>query len=162
MSAPLLEVKDLAVHYGAVQALHGVSLSVAPGEVVALIGANGAGKTTTLKAVSGMLRASGGTVTLAGEKTGGLKSHELVGRGLAHAPEGRGIFLNLSVLDNVRIACHARGHGPLWQSLALTSGHFEREAAMTARAGELLEVMGLADRADETARNLPYGLQRRL
>ena len=99
MSAPLLEVKDLAVHYGAVQALHGVSLSVSPGEVVALIGANGAGKTTTLKAVSGMLRASGGTVTLAGEKTGGLKSHELV---------GRGIFLNLSVLENLELGAYLR------------------------------------------------------
>ncbi len=108
MSAPLLEVKDLAVHYGAVQALHGVSLSVSPGEVVALIGANGAGKTTTLKAVSGMLRASGGTVTLAGEKTGGLKSHELVGRGMAHAPEGRGIFLNLSVLENLELGAYLR------------------------------------------------------
>src|SRR5688572_23626271 len=86
--APVLEVKDLRVSYGAIQALRGVSLQVGTGEVVALIGANGAGKTSTLRAVSGLLRPSGGSVTLAAEDITGLKAHVLVPRGLAHAPEG--------------------------------------------------------------------------
>jgi branched-chain amino acid transport system ATP-binding protein len=108
VSAPLLEVKDLAVHYGAVQALHGVSLTVGPGEIVALIGCNGAGKTTTLKAVSRMLRASSGSVRLAGEDVTSLAAHQLVGRGMAHAPEGRGIFLNLTVLENLELGAYLR------------------------------------------------------
>ncbi|MBI3552449.1 MAG: ABC transporter ATP-binding protein [Elusimicrobia bacterium] len=104
----MLEVKDLVVHYGAVQALHGVSVHVEPGEIVALIGCNGAGKTTTLKAVSRMLRATSGAVSLAGEDVTGLSAHQLVGRGMAHAPEGRGIFLNLTVLENLELGAYLR------------------------------------------------------
>jgi branched-chain amino acid transport system ATP-binding protein len=105
---PLLEVRDLRVHYGAIEALRGVSLSVPRGEVVALIGANGAGKTTTLRAVSKMLRPSGGTVRFEGEEVTRLPSHALVARGMAHAPEGRGIFLNLTVRENLELGAYLR------------------------------------------------------
>ena len=110
-SAPaetILELQDLHVHYGAIHALHGVSLRVARGEVVALIGANGAGKTTTLRAVSGLLEPTSGRVILAGEDVAGVKAHQLVPKGLAHAPEGRGIFLNLSVEENLRLGAFLR------------------------------------------------------
>ena len=106
--APILEVKDLRVHYGAIEALRGVSLEVPSGQVVALIGANGAGKTTTLRAVSRMLRASGGSVRFLGEDLGRLASHEVVARGMAHAPEGRGIFLNLTVRENLEMGAYLR------------------------------------------------------
>ena len=108
MTAPLLQVRDLRVHYGAIEALRGVSLDVAEGQVVALIGANGAGKTTTLRAITSMVRASGGTIRLQGEDVTRLESHQIVMRGLAHAPEGRGIFLNLTVRENLEIGAFLR------------------------------------------------------
>ncbi len=105
---PLLTVEGLKVHYGAIQALRGVALSVGKGEAVALIGANGAGKTSTLRAVSGMLKPSGGRVTFAGQDITGTKAHLLVARGMAHAPEGRGIFPNLTVQENLDLGAYLR------------------------------------------------------
>ncbi len=103
-----LDVKDLSVSYGAIKALKGISLSVGKGEAVALIGANGAGKTSTLRAVSGMVKPAGGVITLHGENITGLKSHTLVPKGLAHAPEGRGIFPNLTVQENLDLGAYLR------------------------------------------------------
>ncbi|AKJ07758.1 amino acid/amide ABC transporter ATP-binding protein 2 (HAAT family) [Archangium gephyra] len=106
--APLLTVDGVKVSYGAIQALKGVTLKVGKGEVVALIGANGAGKTSTLRAVSGMLKPVGGRISFAGEDTTGAKAHTLVPRGMAHAPEGRGIFPNLTVLENLELGAYLR------------------------------------------------------
>ncbi|GAC1342746.1 MAG: ABC transporter ATP-binding protein [Myxococcales bacterium] len=106
--APLLELAGLDVHYGAIHALRGVSFQVAEGEIVTLIGANGAGKTTTLRAISGMLKASKGAITYQGKSIGGQKPHELVARGLCHAPEGRGIFPNLTVRENLLLGAFLR------------------------------------------------------
>jgi branched-chain amino acid transport system ATP-binding protein len=108
VSATLLALRDLDVHYGAIHALRGITFEVGEGEIVTLIGANGAGKTTTLRAVSGLLRASGGTIEYRGEKTAGLKPHKLVERGLSHAPEGRGIFPNLTVRENLQLGAFLR------------------------------------------------------
>jgi branched-chain amino acid transport system ATP-binding protein len=105
---PILEVKGLRVAYGAIEALHGIDLEVPAGEVVALIGANGAGKTTTLRAISRMIRSSSGTVRFLGEDVSGLPSHRIVARGMAHAPEGRGIFLNLTVAENLALGAYLR------------------------------------------------------
>jgi branched-chain amino acid transport system ATP-binding protein len=106
--ANVLEVRDLVVHHGVVQALSGLSLDVPEGRVVALIGANGAGKSTTLRAVSRMIRATAGSVRFQGEEVSRLASHELVARGMAHAPEGRGIFLNLTVQENLDLGAYLR------------------------------------------------------
>ena len=106
--SPILAVKGLRVAYGAIEALHGVDLEVPAGEVVALIGANGAGKTTTLRAISRMIRPSAGTVRFLGEDVTALPSHRLVARGMAHAPEGRGIFLNLTVGENLALGAYLR------------------------------------------------------
>ncbi len=106
--AAVLRVSDLVVHYGAIQALRGISLAVEAGQVVALIGANGAGKTTTLRAVSKMLRPTSGAVRFLGEDVTRLPSHALVERGMAHAPEGRGIFLNLTVAENIALGAYLR------------------------------------------------------
>ena len=108
MSEAVLTVKDLRVNYGAIEALRGVSLEVPDRQVVALIGANGAGKTTTLRAISKMLRPTTGTVTFLGEEISKLASHQIVARGMAHAPEGRGIFLNLSVHENLDLGAYLR------------------------------------------------------
>ena len=104
----LLDVSDIHVAYGAIQALHGVSLSVGEGEVVALIGANGAGKTSTLRAISGMLKPTRGRIVLRGDDVTGMKANLLVPRGMAHAPEGRGIFLNLTVQENLDLGAFLR------------------------------------------------------
>ncbi|WP_205624815.1 ATP-binding cassette domain-containing protein [Vulgatibacter incomptus] len=104
----MLRVDGLHVSYGAIRALHGVSLEVRPGEIVALIGANGAGKSTTLRAISGMIAPSSGSIRLRSEEVTGRKAHELVPKGLAHAPEGRGIFLNLTVTENLRMGAFLR------------------------------------------------------
>jgi branched-chain amino acid transport system ATP-binding protein len=104
----LLEVEDLQVHYGAVHALHGVSLRVEEGEIVTLIGSNGAGKSTTLRAISGMVRPSAGAITLRGESIGGRPAHEIVRLGVAHSPEGRGVFANLTVDENLAAGAFIR------------------------------------------------------
>ena len=106
--APLLEVKDLEVGYGAIQALRSISLTVNEGEIVTLIGANGAGKTTTLRAISGMLRPRNGEIAYRGESIVGVRPHQLVRRRLIHVPEGRGIFLNLTVEENLRLGAYTR------------------------------------------------------
>src|SRR5947208_6127793 len=108
MAEALLELQDVDVHYGAIHALRGISFLVRQGEIVTLIGANGAGKTTTLRAVSGMLRPSGGAIRYEGTPIAGLKPHKLVARGLCHAPEGRGIFPNLTVTENLKLGAFLR------------------------------------------------------
>src|SRR5713101_7472911 len=100
-AGPLLAVQDLAVRYGQIEALHGVSLEVYPGEVVALIGSNGAGKSTTLRAVSGMIAVLGGSVIFDAQEITNMRGDQIVRRGLAHIPEGRQIFGDQSVFDNL-------------------------------------------------------------
>jgi branched-chain amino acid transport system ATP-binding protein len=104
----LLEVEGLDVHYGAIQALSGVSLTVEKGQIVTLIGANGAGKSTTLRALSGLVAPTRGTIKLGGRTLAGLKPHEIVRLGVAHSPEGRGIFPNLTVRDNLELGAYSR------------------------------------------------------
>jgi len=104
----LLEVDDLHVAYGGIQALRGVSFAVDEGQVVTLIGANGAGKTTTLRAISGLVKPTRGNVRFAGKSLLGVAPHRIVARGLSHAPEGRGIFANLSVEENLDIGAYLR------------------------------------------------------
>ena len=104
----LLEVKDLQVYYGMIQALKGISFEVGQGEVVALIGASGAGKTTTLHANTGLLPFKNGTVTLAGTEITKAPPHKIVEMGMAHVPEGRRVFANLTVYQNLRMGAYTR------------------------------------------------------
>jgi branched-chain amino acid transport system ATP-binding protein len=104
----LLEVRGLSVAYGGIEAVRGIDLVVGQGELVCLIGANGAGKTTTLKAVCGLLRAAAGTVSFQGNDITRLPTHEIVARGMALVPEGRGIFARLSVEENLDMGAYAR------------------------------------------------------
>jgi branched-chain amino acid transport system ATP-binding protein len=104
--ALLLEVADLQVSYGAIAAISGISLKVMSGQIVSLIGANGAGKTTLLKTISGLLRPKLGVIRYAGESMTQLPAHQIVRRGLCHVPEGRMVFANLTVLENLKMGAY--------------------------------------------------------
>jgi branched-chain amino acid transport system ATP-binding protein len=104
----MLEVTDLSVSYGAISALAGISLRLDPGAIVTLIGGNGAGKTTTLRTISGLLRPKSGRVTFLGEDITSLPAHKIVARGLSHVPEGRMVFSNLSVAENLAMGAYLR------------------------------------------------------
>ncbi|MBP5454762.1 MAG: ABC transporter ATP-binding protein [Lachnospiraceae bacterium] len=104
----MLSVKDLHVHYGVIEAIKGIDFEVNKGEVIALIGANGAGKTTTLHAVSGLIQASKGTVTFEDKDITNVPGHKIVSMGMAHVPEGRRVFQELSVLQNLKMGAYTR------------------------------------------------------
>ncbi|MBI1394566.1 MAG: ATP-binding cassette domain-containing protein [Betaproteobacteria bacterium] len=108
----LLSVRSLRVTYGGIEAVRGIDLDVAEGELVALIGANGAGKTTTLKALSGMVRPAGGRVTYKGIDVTGMASHHLIRQGIALVPEGRGVFARLTVEENLAMGAYTRNDPP--------------------------------------------------
>ena len=102
----MLEVKNLHVRYGTVEAVKGVSFRVSPGTIVSLIGANGAGKTTSLRALTGLVKPSAGELRFEGASLGGLAPHQIVGLGIAHVPEGRRLFPKMTVLENLRMGAY--------------------------------------------------------
>ena len=104
----MLELKNLEVSYGSISALQGISLTVEKGSIVTLVGANGAGKTTTLRTISGIVKAKSGTITFDGEEITNQPAHRIVARGLAQSPEGRMVFSNLTVLENLRMGAYLR------------------------------------------------------
>ncbi|MDX1891580.1 ABC transporter ATP-binding protein [Mycolicibacterium sp. 050158] len=104
----LLEVRDVVVHYGRIQALHGVSLKVHQGELVTLLGSNGAGKTTMMRAISGLRPLTSGSVWFEGEDVSKVKAHNRVTSGLIQAPEGRGVFPGMTVVENLEMGCYGR------------------------------------------------------
>ena len=104
----MLEVKDLEVYYGVIQAIKGISFHVEEGEVIALIGANGAGKTTTLQTITGMLNAQAGSIQFEGTELTKIPGHKIVSMGMAHVPEGRRVFAQLSVLENLKLGAYTR------------------------------------------------------
>ena len=109
---PLLEVDRLVARYGDFQALYGVSMSVAAGQVVAVIGANGAGKSTLLRSIAGLMAAEPGMIRFDGEAIGGMRAPQLVARGIALVPEGRRLFPSLSVIENLRVGGQLGRQGP--------------------------------------------------
>ena len=108
MNAPLLSVQNLAVSYGNIKAVRGISFDVHEGEIVTLIGANGAGKSTTLRAISGLIPVESGSITFNGKDLRAYPAHRIVELGISHAPEGRGIFGNLTAMENLKLATYAR------------------------------------------------------
>ncbi len=122
----MLEVENLHVYYGEIHALKGVTLSVAKGEIVTVLGNNGAGKTTTLRTLSGLLPARAGDVRLEGETLGGVPPHEVVLRGISHVPEGRHIFNRLTVLENLEMGAYARTDAGIDQDLERVFALFPR------------------------------------
>ena len=138
----LLEVANLRTRYGAIEALKGISLTVAAGEVVTLIGSNGAGKTTTLRSISGLTPASKGKIVFAGEEITRVPAHEIVGRGIALAPEGRHCFARMTVRENLDLGAHRRRGAGIADDLDRIYNLFprlkerERQKAGTMSGGE--------------------------
>jgi branched-chain amino acid transport system ATP-binding protein len=104
----ILEVKDLEVYYGVIQAIKGISFDVNPGEIIALIGANGAGKTTTLQTITGLIPSKAGKIIYDGQDITKIPGHKLVSMGVAHVPEGRRVFAQLTVLQNLKLGAYTR------------------------------------------------------
>jgi branched-chain amino acid transport system ATP-binding protein len=126
----LLELKDVDVHYGRIQAIHQMSFSVDEGEIVSLIGANGAGKSTTMKTISGILNPSSGSILFEGEDITKMKAHIRVVRGISQAPEGRGIFPGMTVMENLDMGAYAR------KDRSQMKGDFDRVFSLFPRLAE--------------------------
>ena len=143
----MLEVNDIKVYYGMIQAIKGVSFHVDEGEVIALIGANGAGKTTILHTVSGLLTPKEGTITFEGQDLVKIPGHKIVSMGMAHVPEGRRVFANLSVYENLKLGAYTRkDKNEIAQSLEMVYESFPR----------------LKERRNQSAGTLSGGEQQRL
>ena len=161
MSA-LLEARDVVKQFGGLRAVNGVSLEIEQGHVFGLIGPNGAGKTTFFNLVTGLFQPTSGELIFDGQSIVGLKPHRIVGRGIARTFQNIRLFNNMSALENVLVGEHVRlRFSPLHAVLKLPS-FVRQEQRATKRALDLLNLMGLRGKADELARNLPYGDQRRL
>jgi branched-chain amino acid transport system ATP-binding protein len=155
--APLLAIEGLVRHFGALSALNGVSVTVAPHERRAIIGPNGAGKTTLFNVITGQLAPSAGRILFDGEPVEGLPPHALARRGMGRSFQRTNLFLKLTVLENLRLAAAADGRG----SYDLL-GSVERLRAPLARARRAAEAVGLAGRLGALAGTLSYGEQRQL
>jgi branched-chain amino acid transport system ATP-binding protein len=134
----LLEVRDLHVAYGQIEAVRGISFEVDAGQVVALIGSNGAGKTTTLRTLSGLQRARAGEIRLDGDRIDRLPAHEIVARGVAHAPEGRRLFPRMTVRENLDLGAYRRSDGEVEADVTMVFGLFPILAERRAQAAGTL------------------------
>ena len=123
---PILKVSDINVYYGAIHAIKGVSFQVNPGEIVTLIGANGAGKSTTLQTVSGLLHSRTGSIEFLGENLMGVPAHKVVAKGLAQVPEGRRVFLQMTVEENLEMGAYTRSGGGIYADLEKVYAYFPR------------------------------------
>ena len=122
----MLKIQDLKVSYGGIQALRGISLEVPDGEIVTLIGANGAGKSTTLQTISGLLHSRTGSIEFLGESLMGIPAHKIVAKGLAQVPEGRRIFLQMTVEENLQMGAYTRSGAGIDQDLEKVYTYFPR------------------------------------
>ncbi|MBI4246826.1 MAG: ABC transporter ATP-binding protein [Candidatus Rokubacteria bacterium] len=156
----MLAVRDLAVRFGGVAALGGVTFEVAPGTITALIGPNGAGKTTAFNAITGYLRPSRGQVLYEGAALTGLRPCEIARRGVVRTFQKTSVFPALSVLDNVLTGLHLRGAAGFWSILAGRRRVRDEEARLRTEAEEIIALVGLPHRRHEVASGLPYGEQR--
>ena len=108
MAEPMLKIDNIDVYYGAIHALKGISLEVNEGEIVTLIGANGAGKSTTLRTISGLLKPKTGSITILGQSIAGVRAHEIVKKGISQVPEGRRVFAEMTVMENLDLGAFVR------------------------------------------------------
>ena len=158
----LLEANNVGKRFGGVQALSGVSFSIAKGDIYGMIGPNGAGKTTLFNLLTGIYRPDDGSFVLNGKSLADLKPHQIAGAGIARSFQNIRLFANLSALENVMIGRHVRTHAGVLGAVLRTQRTLDEERAIERRAIELLDYVGIRARANEAAGNLPYGDQRRL
>ena len=162
MAGPLLEVAGLKRSFGGFQALGGVSFRVEAGEISAVIGPNGAGKTTLFNNVTGLFQPTSGRVVFDGRDITGYKPHQVARYGIARTFQNIRLFDFMSCLDNVRVGRHVRMKAKVWDSLFKLPRERREEERVTEEAMELLRFVGIAKHANQYARNLAYGQQRRL
>ena len=159
---PLLEARGVGKRFGGVQALNGVSFAIGAGDIYGMIGPNGAGKTTLFNVLTGIYRPDQGSFFLRQKIIEGLKPDQIAAAGIARTFQNIRLFANLSVLENVMIGRHVRTHAGVIGAILRTRRTLEEERAIERRAFELLDYVGIRERANEAAGSLPYGDQRRL
>ena len=159
---PLLHITNVSLAFGGLKAVDDFNLQLAAGDLHGLIGPNGAGKTTVFNLITGVYRPNSGAIRLAGKSLVGLKPHRIAAAGIARTFQNIRLFPNLSVCDNVRIACHLRARHGLAAALLRTAHHTGEERAIDEHARKLLHIFKLDARVEELAKNLCYGDQRRL
>ena len=164
---PLLTVSGLTMDFGGIRALDHLDLRLHPGEIAALIGPNGAGKTTLFNCLTGIYAPTGGELLLtppgqAPKRLNGLKPNQITAQGVARTFQNIRLFPNMTVLENVMIGRHCRTHATVFGAIFRPPAVRHEEKAIVGMSLALLERIGLADQADEFAKHLPYGAQRRL
>lgn len=158
----LLELDNCTKVFGGLKAVSEVSFSLPPNALHGLIGPNGAGKTTVFNLITGVYDPTSGQVRLEGQTIGGRTPSEIAARGIARTFQNIRLFPNLSVLDNVRIACQLRSSAGMWHSILRTGRHYAAERQIEDRARRLLSLFELERHAEWQSTSLPYGEQRRL
>jgi branched-chain amino acid transport system ATP-binding protein len=161
-AGPELSVEHIAVRFGGLVAIADLHFSIAPREIVALIGANGAGKTTAFNVITGFQRPTSGRVEHRGEALTGLRPHQIASRGVARTFQRTSVFPNHTVLDNALIGLHRKGRATLWDTLLTLPRAKAEERRLRDRAMGVLDVVGIAGRAADLGGSLPYGDQRLL
>lgn len=159
---PLLKATNVTEMFGGLKAVSDFNVHLNPGELVGLIGPNGAGKTTAFNLFTGVYQPTSGAIEFDGQSIVGLKPYQITRRGIARTFQNIRLFSELTVLDNVRIAFHNHVQYNVAEAVLRLGRYFREEKRITEESRRLLEIFKLADKAGETAKNLPYGAQRRL
>jgi branched-chain amino acid transport system ATP-binding protein len=162
MTTPLLEIRDMHLSFGGLKAVQAFNITIAANDLQGLIGPNGAGKTSVFNLISGIYKPDKGTAQISGKNIVGLKPHKIAEAGIARTFQNIRLFNELSVMDNVRVACHLRARHGLLPTLLRFPKQRAEEAAIAEHALELLSIFNLRKRAEEQASGLSYGEQRRL
>ena len=159
---PVLETRKLCISFGGLKAVNDFNIKIYPGELVGLIGPNGAGKTTVFNLLTGVYVPTEGTVILNGQPLNGKKTYQFVETGVARTFQNIRLFRQMTVIDNVKAAFTKDIRYNLFDASFRTKKYWDTERQITEKAMELLEICGLADKANELASSLPYGRQRKL
>jgi branched-chain amino acid transport system ATP-binding protein len=162
MAPSLLEINNVTMQFGGLTALGNVDFDIHQGEILGLIGPNGAGKTTVFNVITGVYQATSGEVLLEGRNLAKLERHKITKLGIARTFQNIRLFPDMTAIENVMVGADAHHTSSVVAALLHLPKHHAEEKAGFERAVELLEFMGIADRGDDAAKNLPYGYQRRL
>ena len=158
----LLEIKNCSMHFGGLKAVDRLDFFMEKRELVGLIGPNGAGKTTLFNLITGVHNPTIGEIIFQNKKLNGKRPYQITAYGVGRTFQNIRLFSNLTVLDNIKTACHLHSKEEMWSSIIRSKKFTEEEEELTRRSLNLLEVFGLERLKDEKAKNLPYGQQRRL
>jgi branched-chain amino acid transport system ATP-binding protein len=162
MTAPILSLKELTIHFGGINAINKLSFDVQSGSISSLIGPNGAGKTTCFNCISGFYKPDAGTITLKDKNISGLPSYKIAEYGVARTYQNIRTYSNLTVLENILAGQHDRLKSNLFDAIVHTKRFRDEDRTALIEAGRIQKLMGLEGLGDTLARNLPYGDQRRL